>query len=220
MDQITKSMREHYSERFSRHGPTSEGVDWGSDEWKMLLRYDKMLAISEEPLASGISLLDVGCGFGGLRKHMEKNKVELEYTGIDVADNMIQWAVKNIDSGVFLCGDFLSYDFGCKFDYVVCSGILTQKLEASTFEMDRYAAGLIRRMYELCERGIAFNVMTTKVNYFSNNLYYRNPAEFLSWCLCEISPYVRIDHAYPLYEYTVYIYRSPVVLKNAVDTDF
>jgi hypothetical protein len=51
--------------------------------------------------------------------------------------------------------------------------------------------------------------MTTKVNYFSNNLYYKNPAELLSWCITEITPYIRIDHAYPLYEYTVYLYRDP-----------
>ncbi len=50
--------------------------------------------------------------------------------------------------------------------------------------------------------------MTTKVNFFANNLYYRNPAEMLSWCLAEITPRLRIDHAYPpLYEYTVYLYR-------------
>ena len=64
-------------------------------------------------------------------------------------------------------------------------------------------------MFELCEKAVAFNVMTTKVNFFSNNLYYRNPAELLSWCMNEITPYFRLDHSYPLFEYTLYLFRQP-----------
>jgi SAM-dependent methyltransferase len=209
MDPITESLRRHYSERFALHGPTSEGVDWGADESKMLLRFDKMLAVVGAPPAGKPSLLDVGCGYGGLLNHLAIRKIELEYAGIDVADNMIKWASAKFNSDLFICGDILTYEFERTYDYVVCSGILTQKLDATVAAMDRFAAQLIRRMFDLCRRGIAFNVMTTKVNYFSNNLYYKNPAELLSWCITEITPYIRIDHAYPLYEYTVYLYRDP-----------
>jgi SAM-dependent methyltransferase len=209
MDPITESLRRHYSERFALHGPTSEGVDWGADESKMLLRFDKMLAVIELPFPTKPSLLDVGCGYGGLLAHLAGRKVELDYTGIDVADNMIKWASSNFTSGNFLSGDIFTYSFQHTYDYVVCSGILTQKLETLAIDMDRFAATLIRRMFALCRRGIAFNVMTTKVNYFSPNLYYRNPAELLSWCISEITPHIKIDHAYPLYEYTVYLYRGP-----------
>jgi 2-polyprenyl-3-methyl-5-hydroxy-6-metoxy-1,4-benzoquinol methylase len=210
MDPITEALRRHYSEKFSLHGPTSEGVDWGPDESKMLLRYEKMLTVIETSYAGKSSLLDVGCGYGGLFNYLAKRGIPLDYTGIDVAENMIKWAKDKVGSGKFMCGDVLSYDFTDNYDYVVCSGILTQKLEVSVADMDRYAANLIRKMFALCKRGAAFNVMTTKVNYFSNNLYYRNPAELLSWCISEITPHIKMDHAYPLYEYTVYLYREPV----------
>ena len=210
MDPITEALRLHYLEKFSLHGPTSEGVDWGSDESRMLLRYDKMLAVIETPLANKASLLDVGCGYGGLLGYLGKLKIELDYTGIDVADNMIKWASENSRAGRFLCGDILNYNFDRDFDYVVCSGVLTQKLDATATDIDRYAARLIRRMFELCRRGMAFNVMTTKVNYFANNLYYRNPSEMFSWCISEITSHIKIDHSYPLYEYTVYLYHEPV----------
>jgi len=209
MDPISDSLRRHYSERFASYGPTSEGVDWGADESKMLLRFDKMLAVVELPLAHKPTLLDVGCGYGGLLGHLASRNMEMDYMGIDVADNMIKWATAKFSSGCFVCGDILNHSFQGSYDYVVCSGILTQKLNATIADMDRFAGKLIRRMFDLCRRGIAFNVMTTKVNYFSNNLYYRNPAELLSWCITEISPYIKIDHAYPLYEYTVYLYRDP-----------
>jgi SAM-dependent methyltransferase len=185
-------------------------VDWGSDESKLLLRYDKMLSVVDRVAGNKRSLLDVGCGYGGLQSYANNKNIDLDYTGIDVAGNMIEWAVANVPSGNFIQGDILDYKFDRQFDYVVCNGILTQKLETAGREMDQFAAQLIRRMFSLCTIGIAFNVMTTKVNYFSNNLYYRNPAELFSWCLSEISPHLKLDHSYPLYEYTIYIYRIPV----------
>jgi SAM-dependent methyltransferase len=210
MDPISKALAEHYSEKFSAHGPTSEGVDWGPDEAKAILRYEKMLNVADWVAGNKPLLLDVGCGYGGLQQFAINKNIDLDYTGIDVAGNMIEWATANLPSGNFIPGDILEYKFDRQFDYVVCNGILTQKLEAASLEMDQFANQLIRRMFSLCTIGVAFNVMTTKVNYYSNNLYYRNPAELFSWCLNEITPHVKLDHSYPLYEYTIYLYRKPV----------
>ena len=210
MDPITKALGQHYSEKFSLHGPSSEGVDWGSDESKMFLRYDKMLSVADFGAGNRASLLDVGCGYGGLQRYAIGKTIYLDYTGIDVAGNMIEWATANLPSGNFIQGDILDYKFDRQFDYVVCNGILTQKLEAAGLEMDQFANQLVRRMFSLCTIAVAFNVMTTKVNYYANNLYYRNPAELFAWCLSEITPHIKLDHSYPLYEYTVYLYRNPV----------
>jgi len=30
------------------------------------------------------------------------------------------------------------------------------------------------------------------------------------WCLNEITPHLKLDHSYPLYEYTMYMYRNAV----------
>jgi len=210
MDPISKALAEHYAEKFSAHGATSEGVDWGPDEAKAFLRYDKMLSVADFANGKRASLLDVGCGYGGLRQYASSRNIDLDYTGIDVAANMTEWARANLPDASFIHGDVLDHKFDREFDYVVCNGILTQKLEASGIEMDQFAARLIRRMFSLCTIGAAFNVMTTKVNYTVDNLYYRDPAELFSWCLNEITPHVKLDHSYPLYEYTVYLYRNPV----------
>ena len=210
MDPISKALAEHYAEKFSAHGPSSEGVDWGPDEARMFLRYEKMLSVADLAAGNRASLLDVGCGYGGLQSYAISKNIDLDYTGIDVAGNMIEWATANVSSGNFIHGDILDYQFNRQFDYIVCNGVLTQKLETAGLQMDQFAAQLIRKMFSLCTIAIAFNVMTTKVNYYSNNLYYRNPAELLAWCLSEISPHIRLDHSYPLYEFTIYLYRNPV----------
>ncbi len=210
MSEITNKLKQHYEATFRENGPTPQGVDWGTDASRLALRYEKMLAVISQNSARAPSLLDVGCGFGGLLDYARLKGLELDYTGIDVAENMIQWACDTCPDAKFILGDIFEYEFDQCFDYVVCNGILTQKLDVSGSVMDQFAARLIKQMYELCNMGIAFNVMTTKVNFFSNNLYYRNPAELFAWCFSEITPFIRLDHAYPLYEYTLCLYREPV----------
>lgn len=207
MDKVSKGLRDHYEKTFRQYGATSKGVDWGENEEHQLLRYRKMLAVIQQEQTETPTVLDAGCGYGGLLAYAGKNGMALQYTGIDVAESMILWAREAFPKAAFIAGDIFEVGITKRFDYVVCNGILTQKLDVPGLVMDEFAGRLIHRLFELCEKGIAFNVMTTKVNYFSNNLYYRNPAELLAWCMTEITPRVKLDHAYPLYEYTVYLYR-------------
>ncbi len=208
MEKVTDVLKAHYKGTFDRFGPTSKGVDWGDDVRRATLRHQKMLSILAD--AKGrVSLLDVGCGYGGLLEYARAQKLDLDYTGIDVAENMISWAQANQDGGTFVLGDILETDLSRTFDFVVCNGILTQKLSVSNRDMDGFAQRLIRRVFDLCTRGVAFNVMTNRVNFYADNLYYRSPVELLGWCMDELTVRVRLDHSYPLYEFTTYLFKDP-----------
>ena len=207
MEPVSKLFKEHYEKTFSEFGASSRGVDWGKDE-DVLLRYEKMLSVIRSKPAQSVSMLDVGCGYGGLLDYAVNRDIEIYYTGIDVAKNMIAHAKLHYENGIFFEGDVLHHSLDRRFDYVVCNGVLTQKLATTIAEMDQFANALIHRMFALCEVGIAFNIMSNKVNFMAENLYYRSPVEMLSFCLDNLSSKVRIDHAYPLYEYTVYVYRD------------
>lgn len=209
MGNVTQQLHDHYRATFLAHGATPSGVDWGPREDAARLRQDKMLALADEAIREA-TLLDVGCGYGALAERIEERNIKLKYTGIEIVGEMVEAARKRNPTSSFIHGDFLSStpNFLGTFDYVVCNGILTQKLQATTMEMNVHAQKLITAMFATCRRGCAFNVMTSYVNYQVSNLYYRNPAELLAWCMSQLTPKVRLDHNYPLYEYTVYLYRD------------
>jgi SAM-dependent methyltransferase len=170
-----------------------------------------MLAVLDRdgpPAAGTPSLLDVGCGYGGLLTHARAKGLALDYTGVDVSENMIRHAQETLPEATFFVGDILELAGQGDYDYVVCNGILTQKLTASIRDMNAFAQRLVEKMFALCRQGIAFNVMSSNVNFMADNLYYRSPIELLGWCYTAVTPHVRLDHAYPLYEYTVYLYRD------------
>ena len=206
LENISEKLGKHYSEKFKEFGAVPRGVDWGTIE-DTTLRYKNMLALKREFSSQRTSFLDVGCGYGGLLDYAISQDFELDYFGIDVAQNMIDYARENHPNTAFFLGDFLNYQFHQTFDYVVCNGILTQKLETSITEMEHFANSIIKKMFKISEIGIAFNVMSNRVNYMVDNLYYRSPTELMEYCFDHLSRKIKIDHSYPIYEYTVYVYK-------------
>lgn len=222
MNNITESFRDHYAQAFSKYGATSKGVDWG-DEGELQFRYEKFFAaaaIDPGERKDAVSFLDVGCGWGGFYKFLQgkEKDFEIDYTGIDIVPEMVEKAVEEFPAATFYNQDLFSFSGKKSYDFVVCNGILTQKLSANIPEMERYANKMILRMFELCEKGIVFNHMSSKVNYMVDNLYYRNPLEVLSFCLAHLSPRVLLDHSFVstncpergrLFDYIVYVFKDP-----------
>lgn len=206
---ISQVLCEHYSKTFIDHGRTSKGVDWGEDKENHLLRLQKMLdVIDVNKLSKNNSILDVGCGYGSLFELIRQKGLPIKYTGVDISLPMINSAKSFYPDAEWDCRDILNDSCSRQYDYVVCNGILTQKLNVSHKQMDRYAQEIIKKMFNMCRIGIAFNVMTTHVNFQVDNLYYRNPVELLAWCMSELTSNIRVDHSYHLYEYTMYLYKD------------
>ena len=203
-------MRKKYSAKFRQYGPTPEGVDWGKNRQNTELRLKKMSELIGQPVSGKPSILDVGCGYGAFYKYLQDNVTgNFQYTGIDLCGDMIKSAKQQYLGGVWLTDDFISHDFGSKkFDYIICNGIFTQKFTTSTLEMTEYLKLVIDKFNKLSRRGFVFNVMSSHVNFQVDNLYYFSPTDMLSYLLINVSKNVRLDHAYGLYEYCCYVYKS------------
>lgn len=210
MDTITKQFSTHYADLFAKHGPTPKGVDWGTDANCQLLYGNMLAVIDEDDIKTNkkISVLDVGCGYGGFYHFAKDRNINLDYYGIDIVKEMVDFAKKDIPNGKFLHQDIFKLDGNEKFDYLVCNGILTLKLAASIMEMDRFSKDLIRKMFSLCNKGIAFNFMTTKVNYMTDKLFYKNPLEIIAFSMNELTTKFKVNHNNPHYLYTVYLYQE------------
>lgn len=208
MDPITTRLKQHYQRTFAEHGCSSAGVDWGTDEtvWR---RNHAMLQLVTNDLdhPGKPSLLDVGCGYANLLDQASETGVAINYHGIDVVPEMTDAAAKRHPQASLRTLNAFDLNKDERYDYLVCNGILTQKLEASQLDMQAFAKRLITHLYKHCNRGIAFNVMSSRVNFMADNLFYWSPVESLAFCIGELSSSVGLDHHYLPYEYTVYVYR-------------
>lgn len=86
--------------------------------------------------------------------------------------------------------------------------LYASKFDTLRREMDAYTQNIRGTMFEYYRKIIAVNCMMDRVNCYSDQLYYRNPSDFLGWSQNDLSPYAKPGHAYPLHEYTIYVCRE------------
>lgn len=73
--------------------------------------------ISEYKTSKGNELLDVGCGTG---HHVLYLKDDFSCTGIDISEEALKIARRNVGNAFFLKGDMRNFDLKKEFDVIIC----------------------------------------------------------------------------------------------------
>lgn len=199
---------DHYDACFDRYGATAQGVDWPNED-DLATRFDVMLGVIREEEAKP-SLLDIGCGPGLLLDHISQRGIDLDYVGLDLSAKMIAAAKARHPGHRFLTRDLLRDPLPAQeFDYAVMNGVLTEKLSLSQAEMTVFAQSLIKAAFETVRVGLAFNVMTKHVDWERDDLFHWPFDDVARFLKAEVSRHVIFRADYGLWEYTVYVYRTP-----------
>jgi SAM-dependent methyltransferase len=199
----------HYENCLARHGDNHRGVDWPSAR-DAGLRYAVMLGQIPADAHRPIQLLDFGCGAGHLLEYLRRQSMPgIAYHGLDLSEPFLALCRSKFPDVPFTCSDILE-DPGelPVFDFVVMNGVLTEKRDLSHDEMWHYARTLLRRIWPHARRGLAFNVMSTNVDWERPDLFHLPIDTLLAFLKAELSRHCVIRHDYGLYEYTTYVYRE------------
>jgi SAM-dependent methyltransferase len=197
----------HYEKCLAQHGDTHLGVDWPKLE-HVDIRYQVMLDVIRED-SLRVSLLDFGCGVSHLYEYIQRKQLgNIDYSGLDISDKFITLCRKKFPSVRYYCMDVLTEgDSLPDFDYVVMNGIFTEKQSLSYIEMLEYFFQLLRRVYAKTNVGLAFNVMSSHVDWERDDLFHLPIDTMAAFVTEELSRDFIVRNDYGLYEYTTYIYR-------------
>ncbi len=201
---LEQAVVDHYERQLQRHGPTAQGMDW-KDSASQELRFDVLCSVCD---LDGRSLHEVGAGAGHLVDYLAARGIDAEYSGSDLSPAMIAAARQRHPQVRFRLLDILRAPELPLADVVVCSGLFHVKLDHPDEAWREFLWSMLRRMFTMCREAMSFNLMTDQVDFRSPTLYYADPAEVLEFCRRELSRYVALRHDYPLYEYTVHVYRE------------
>ncbi len=201
------SIIRHYEECFERHGDTHLGVDW-PNELDAAKRYSVMLDVLRNPL-DGMSLLDFGCGASHLYPILKKTFPSITYAGLDASQIFCDFSQKKYPENTYYCLDVIQQaDQLPGFDFIVMNGVFTEKKGLNFDEMFDYFKQLLRIVFSKARVGIAFNVMSTFVDWERDDLFHL-PLELVGTFLTrELNRHFVIRNDYGLYEYTVYVYKE------------
>jgi SAM-dependent methyltransferase len=200
--ELYAAVNRYYSDKILQFGATPNGVDWNSSEGQEL-RFMQLLRITEGAAADA-SLLDYGCGYGGLLDFIKKYNTSWSFTGFDISEEMIKAAkAKQGNDGMWITE--LPED--ARFDYVVASGIFNVIPDGMKLKWEEYVYETINRISSHATRGFAFNMLTaySDPEYRKDYLWYASPQIILDYCLKKWPRRVSILHDYGLYEFTVLV---------------
>ena len=217
MQQDTKpSLTDHYRALWEQHGDSSHAVQY-SDSQSHKARFDVLCSIAS-PLAS---VLDVGCGLAHLYRYLKTKNFEGRYMGIDIVPEFIDAARSHTkddaNADANLCDS--TEDLPSGYDYALLSGVFNNRMP----DNQAFMQTTLRRMFSAAEKGIAFNAMSTFVDYQDDTLYYSNPLEVLKFCKNELAGHPILRHDYSLtengypFEYAIYVYKEPTFTQSCLD---
>lgn len=211
MHRVTETLTAHYDECLATHGANARGMDWGNDAGKLTARFDAICrAIGMSENQEKFSLLDVGCGCGLLRDHLEaRYPKRAGYTGLDASPAMLEAAKQRHPETKFVQHDIAEGGCEVSCDWVVANGLLTERRGIPETRMIDFAQRVIGNMYECCKVGIVFNVLSSHVNFRDESLFYWDPGVVIEYAAANLSRHISIHHDLETYDYFCCIRRMP-----------
>lgn len=190
---------ERYEKRFSLYGDDVRSLASGTRE-RQQMRFQVMLDLGIEP---GSSILDLGCGLGDFYEFLEENGIDVNYTGYDLSPKFISAARKKYPQADFRIRDIQTDTDSQSFDYIVCTQVFNNNLVHE--DVLEVCKDVLSICYKRATKGVAFDFLSTYVDFKQDSLYYYSPHEIFSYCKT-LSKRVCLRHDYPLFEFTIYIY--------------
>ncbi len=201
----------HYEQCFDKYGATPKGMDWPNNK-DLEMRFNVLLDVVRS-YQERVEILDLGCGCGLLYRYIKAQGAfeKVAYTGLDISSKMTKAASQSAPDASFITQDILVTPLLPKsYDYIVMNGVLTEKQVLSQAEMTAYAKQLISAAFAACRKGIAFNVMSTHVDWIRDDLFHWSMDELAAFLREECGSHYVMRSDYGLYEYMVYVYKEAV----------
>ena len=202
-ERVLDGVQALYERGLAEHGTSAQAVGW-RDEASQALRFEKLGHLLDAgAVGDGYSALDWGCGYGAMFDWLAARESPTlgRYVGCDISPEMVRAARQRTGDprADWLHGSRVDETF----DVAFVSGTFNVRLDAGD---DEWHAFVERTLVDLAARvrvGLAFNLMTSYVDYREPQLYYAEPERFFAFCKRRIGPRVALLHDYGLWEWTI-----------------
>lgn len=197
----------YWDDRASKAITDCERVEWSKRT--QLIRFEAFLRQND---ITGKTLLDVGCGVGDLWQHLQRRNIICDYEGFDISPVMINRCRERFPNVVFGSGDFVAWGQGKSFDYSIAVGIHNIKL---TCGWDIFVE-TTRKQFELSRIAAHVSILTDRYSGFASHIQAWSAEKVLAMAL-EITPYVSLRHDYLPNDFSITLYRHPLI--DTIDLD-
>jgi len=193
-----------YSENVQRLGVQPTAVGW-RDADTHNMRFRKLAAVIDAASPTDpLTVNDYGCGYGAMFNFLAGYSPDLvRYDGYDISPEMLAAAKDQVTDERSHWHQSSTIETDADFSFV--SGTFNVRFEASDAKWQEFITNTLQMLAAKSQRGIAFNLLSTYVDWREDHLYYGDPGWFFDYCKRNLSGRVTLLHDYPLYEWTIYV---------------
>jgi len=204
-----------YRQQFLEHGDSPEGTFNQSESIQHLRFFHLLSSLSLE----NSSLHDVGCGICDLYHYISLHHSTLHYSGTEIVPEMVDVARNKYPELTLSIRDILTDHIPESYDYVVQSGVFNLPGDQDHSSWRLFTRSFISKMFDLSTKAISFNFLNAQsAQYMHPDMYYEHPSEILEYCLSNLSRFSVINQSYPLYEFTVTVFKDSFVKSQISDS--
>ncbi len=205
----------HYKHLLDIYGNSANSVQW-RDETSQMLRFKLLTDIS---LDLG-SVLDVGAGLAHLYTYLRSQGFEGRYLGLELVNEFVKESKKKMShdpSAYIECFDVAINEFPTGFEYGFISGMFNnQRINAEEFLFET-----LSKLWKVCTKGMAFNILSTNVDYLDSELFYVDPVLVFNFLKHDLKGHVTMRHDYITHldgypcEATFHVLKQPRLIELA-----
>ena len=202
------SIKAHYQKLFSEHGAGHQAVQWSSRETQ-----HERFSVLCEVVGPSDRIIDLGCGLGELLTWLRGERgFAGQYLGLDLVPEFVKHARERFASDAlasFAEFDVASGTLPSDYDVVLLSGMFNNQMSDNW----GFLTGTLEKMYRAARARVAFNALSTYVDYQSPGLFYADPLRVFDFCRQKLGARVDLRHAYQIkkgtipFEFTMYLFK-------------
>jgi hypothetical protein len=211
---IFREQIEIYRRSFLEHGDSPRST-FNVERAYQDLRFERLMR-PLLALRTSFSIHDVGAGLCDLHRYLLDRGIEHRFSATEIVPEMIELARRKYPAIEIHDRDLLAGEVSDRHDFVVVCGMFNLPGKIDRGEWHRFVLALIERMYEMATVGIAFNFLSSHRTFTDPDLHYMDPGELFDHCQSRLSRFAVVDHAYPLFECTIAVFR-PEAIESGYD---
>ena len=192
---LEREIASTFSRRFTKFGPQPEASLWFSEE-RQRARFSIIADIIRERIQNRkVSICDIGCGYGGFLKFLqnEHNNIDFEYTGYDLADNLIEFCDRKMSSknARFMQGSRPVE----LMDFSIMSGTYNYAPQTTVTDWRSYFRSELESIFAKTKKCLILNLMIADLPRISKSgIFYEELNDFKVFCEERLGAVTTYDH--------------------------
>jgi hypothetical protein len=221
MNEIVRKQKEFYLENFRQHGDLPQSLGY-NDQITQYARFEVLSRLFQyERKGKTFSVHEIGSGLAHFYEFLrEQSPYRFDYSGSEILGEFVRASRKKYPFLKFYQRDITQRPPSARYDYLVLSGTFNPIQDLDVKRWETFLERMMLKMFAMAKKGIGLNFLTTYSDFTQKGLYYSDPRAIYDFVQEKMSRFIVIDSSYPLYEFTLLVYKEPFIKKVHGEKEF